>query len=703
MGNNLSPTEQAAELENILQDNLNLHFPLKTIKLGSEDKPWVNFELKKIHRLKSREYVKNGQSDKYKSLLKEFQLKYKTAAQKYLKKNTEALKQTNPGQAYRILKTMSAQPGDCTDNNTFSLPSHVADNLTNQESAERIAEHFSQISQEFTPLDATNLPTRVKIKLDTAYADGGPPTVSVQDTLKKINGAKKPKSGVPGDLPAEIVKNFSDELSPPVCNILNNIFQSAVWPDQWKKEYVTPIGKVPLPDSEDDLRPISLTNFFSKVAEHFVVTWLLQYIGDQLDIRQFGGSKGNSITHYIIELINFILSHQEDTAPTAILACLVDFSKAFNRQDHEILITKLSDMKVPGWLLKIVIAFLTNRKMVVRYKGATSSSKDLPGGGPQGTLLGLLLFLVLINDVGFQGQENNVGEHVTSRRNFKGANLLHLKYVDDLTLAEAIKMKEKLVSIPEEARPKPDTYHARTGHKLPEGSSQLVQQLEETQKYAEDNKMKLNYKKTKLMLFNNCKIWDFMPEIEVGGNQLVLVEEMRILGLVIRADLKWTSNTKYIVEKGYSKLWMLRRLKSHGAGLDDLKDVYIKQVRSILELAVPAWHPGLTLADSLDIERVQKAALHVLLGDNYSTYSSALKMTQLNSLADRRESLCLKFGKKAAKHEKHSKWFLPNKNIKITRLPKTKFCPVVARTKRFENSPISYMTKLLNNYFLNKK
>ena len=152
------------------------------------------------------------------------------------------------------------------------------------------------------------------------------------------------------------------------------------------------------------------------MAEHFIVTWLLEYIGEKIDIRQFGGSNGNSITHYIIELVNFILSNQEDTAPTAILACLVDFSKAFNRQDHKVLITKLSDMNVPGWLLKLVIAFLTNRKMVVRYKGATSSSKDLPGGGPQGTLLGLLLFLVLINDAGFQDQENEVGVNITSSR-----------------------------------------------------------------------------------------------------------------------------------------------------------------------------------------------------------------------------------------------------------------------------------------------
>ena len=77
---------------------------------------------------------------------------------------------------------------------------------------------------------------------------------------------------------------------------------------------------------------------------------------------------------------------------TAVLACLVDFSKAFNRQDHAILITKLSDLGTPGWLLNIVVSFLTGRQMTVKYKGRYSRLFDLPGGGPQGSLLGLFLF-----------------------------------------------------------------------------------------------------------------------------------------------------------------------------------------------------------------------------------------------------------------------------------------------------------------------
>ena len=74
--------------------------------------------------------------------------------------------------------------------------------------------------------------------------------------------------------------------------------------------------------------------------------WLLEHIEYLIDIREYGGIKANSITHYLIEFLNFILSNQESKVPTAILACLIDFSKAFNRQNHNIVITKLSDMNV---------------------------------------------------------------------------------------------------------------------------------------------------------------------------------------------------------------------------------------------------------------------------------------------------------------------------------------------------------------------
>ena len=537
---------------------------------------------------------------------------------------------------------------------------------------------------------------RVQQKLDSQSSL--PPIIDSHDAYQKIKAAKKPKSGVPGDLPRVIVQEFAPELAAPVYSIINNITQSGEWPTQWKQEWVTPIGKVPIPETEDDLRPISLTPFFSKVTEHFVVMWLLEYIGELIDFRQYGGIKGNSITHYLIEFLNFILINQDSTDQTAILACMVDFKKAFNRQNHNLLITKLSDMGVPSWLLKVVMAFLSDRKMVIRYKGKLSSMKNLPGGGPQGTLLGLLLFIVLINDAGFEGQTNNAGELLTSKRNMKLVNNIHLKYVDDMTLAEAIDLSEKLVHVPDSDRPQPDVYHARTGHVLPPGRSQVYSQLKETEEYARLNEMKINHKKTKLMVFNPCWTLDFMPEFEFGADQLQFVEEMRLLGVIIRSDMKWSSNTEDIVKRASNKLWVIRRLKGLGAQTEELVDMFVKQCRSILEFAAPAWHGAITMSDKLDIERVQKVGLHIILGDNYMSYRNALEVTNLETLETRRNRLCLKFGKKAEKNGKFKKWFKPKPSTS-TRQEDTKYWKTLARTGRLKKSPIPHITDLLNAHY----
>ena len=429
--------------------------------------------------------------------------------------------------------------------------------------------------------------------------------------------------------------------------------------------------------------------------------WLLEFIEDKIDFRQYGGFKGNSITHYIIEFINFILSKQDNSDQTAILACMVDFSKAFNRQNHNVLITKLCDMGVPGWLLKIVMAFLTDRRMLVRFKGKKSSIKDLPGGGPQGTLLGLQPFIVLINDAGFEGQKNNTGETITSRKKLKLVNQIHLKYVDDMTFAEAINLPEKLISVP--GRPQPDTFHARTGHALPEERSNVFHQLVKTVEYAKKNEMEINYKKTKLMVFNPCTSVDFMPEFMLGGHDLEVVEEMRILGIIIRSDMKWYSNTDSIVTRANKKLWMLRRLKYLGAEDDDLVDIYEKQIRSLLELAVPAWQGSITQGEKMDIERVQKCALYIILGSRYESYKNALKTLTLENLDERRNKLCLKFSKKAEKHDKHSKWFKMNGNPVNTRQMKYKYWEVQYSHTRFKNSPISFLTKVLNEHYSKSK
>ena len=93
--------------------------------------------------------------------------------------------------------------------------------------------------------------------------------------------------------------------------------------------------------------------------------------------------------------------------------------------------------------------------------------------------------------------------------------------------------------------------------------------------------------------------------------------------------MRWCDNTDYICKKGYARLWILRRLKGLGASQTELVDVYQKQVRSVLELAVPVWQPGISKFEKSQIERVQKCALYIILGEGYTHNTKALEIIDI--------------------------------------------------------------------------
>ena len=136
-----------------------------------------------------------------------------------------------------------------------------------------------------------------------------------------------------------------------------------------------------------------------------------------------------------------------------------------------------------------------------------------------------------------------------------------------------------------------------------------------------------------------------------------------------------------------------------GAEVDDLLEIYTKQIRSVLEVAVPAWHGAITLAEQVDIERIQKSVAHIILGQNYVSYREALKTLGLESLKVRRDKLCLNFALKAEKHDKFKKWFKLSNPKQDTRQTKFKYCDVIAKHSRFKKSPLSLLTRILNEHY----
>ena len=269
-----------------------------------------------------------------------------------------------------------------------------------------------------------------------------------------------------------------------------------------------------------------------------------------------------------------------------------------------------------------------------------------------------------------------------------------VKFVDDGTVAVTIDLKQSLVPDPVHSA-RPVNYHERTGHILPAQNNLLQYYIEDTEKFTADNKMVINKKKTKIISFTKSRKWDFPPELTFSDGSIIeYTSETKLVGVILSENLSWGKNTTYICDKARQKIWMLRRMVKLGLDKFTMYDVYTKEVRSILELAVPVWHSGLTKHQSMEIEKIQKISFRIILGANYTSYEQACNHLSAQTLEERRDKLCLKFSKKNLKSD-NCMFTKIGTNVNTrqrTKLVKEYKC----RTGRFQKSSLPYLAKLLN-------
>ena len=118
--------------------------------------------------------------------------------------------------------------------------------------------------------------------------------------------------------------------------------------------------------------------------------------------------------------------------------------------------------------------------------------------------------------------------------------------------------------------------------------------------------MKINEKKTKFMIFNFTKNYQFGTRLSINNKPIEMIEHTRLLGTIIQNNLCWDLNTKELVRKANARMELLRKVSTFNPGIEDMKTIYIMYVRSILEHSATVWHSSLTAENKNDLERVQK-------------------------------------------------------------------------------------------------
>ena len=685
-------SEKVETFQAVLDSLLNKNFKWKTTKRRKQDKPWINDRVRWLSGKSRKLYDREGRSRRWMNLKKKIAKITKKRAEIYMSNVRKNM--TGPEACRDFFKNV--QNYSCREKPPQFDVRDLFPNKDDREVANKVADHFNKISSEFNGLNPADVPDTVDLDL---------PVLSCDEIAKRLRDMKKPRSKVKGDIFPSLVNRASAMLAVPLSKIYNQITRTGEWPALWKIEYVTPIPKKQHPESLDDMRNISCTQFLSKAYESFILGWL----GQQVKLRpnQYGGVKGSGSEHFLVEMWQRSMEGLEDPRAGVLLSS-IDYSKAFNRLDFAWCLQALKNKGACKQLIRIVASFLSNREMMVKIGNTLSDPRVVLGGVPQGSLLGVLLFNIAIdsyesssNDIQTYGAlevreepsspprpgpdlvqvpDEPVDRDYRHLPPWQTVPLYVLKYVDDNVIIEKLNFD----SVPTGGDATRVKHAARTQNLYRSIVAEAVRRG-----------MVVNDGKTKSLLISEIK--SYVPKAffrDTNENQVVADDEMKILGFHFSSEPGMGAQVAAIRRKFYARKWILHHLGHAGFSKDDLLKVYRSVILPIHDYCSCVYNSSLTQSQASALERLQAQALKTIYGYEHS-YRSLLELTGLQTLQARRDARTLKFARKSLANPRFGHWFPLNPVERVTRNPLI-YQETHARTKRLYDSPVFHMRRLLN-------
>ena len=375
------------------------------------------------------------------------------------------------------------------------------------------------------------------------------PLIGVHEVYQAVLQLKSTRTCGIDLIDSKILKLSAHLISETLTYIYNLCISKSTFPKIFKQAKVIPIHKANNRKDPNNYRPISILSNLSKPLEHHIHTHTMKHLEKYKLIHQnqSGFRTNHSCQTALISMVDHWLSQINLNRYCA--ALFVDFSKAFDIIDRNLLLKKLDLYGIQNNTLNLFRSFLFDRQQTVKCNNSFSSMLHTDYGVPQGSILGPLLFSLYINDLPL---------YISSNCDL---------FADDTTL------------------------HSSHGN-LESLSVQMQSNVDQLIEWTELNHMALNSDKTKFMLITTRQkrqnIKKQFEPLVIDNHTIKEVDSHKLLGLIIDNNLSWAAHTTYIRNQIAKKTYALSRIKNV-LNAHCRKLFFFAHIQSTLDYASSVW------------------------------------------------------------------------------------------------------------------
>ena len=343
-------------------------------------------------------------------------------------------------------------------------------------------------------------------------------------TVREVNWLVKDiciaKSSAIDELSTRLLKDAFEVLCFELAYLYNACLQQGIFPKTWGASKVTPIPKTNRNSSDPkDWRPISQIALPGKLLEKIIHSQLSYYldVNNILSDSQYGFRKERSTTLAIFDVLKHL--HENWNENNFSGCTFIDFSRAFDSIDHNILASKLQLYGFDENSLKFMESYMSNRVQKTVVNGHTSTPAQVTYGTAQGSILGPLLFILYVNDV----------------FNSLNADISVYMYADDTLLVSKASTMSLVIEKAQKA-------------------------LDEMIFWCEENKLTINREKTKFMLIKHTKVTG-EAQINIGNYKIGTVSTYEYLGMILDDKLSMNDYLDKMWKTANAKIGIMAKIR----------------------------------------------------------------------------------------------------------------------------------------------